>query len=47
MFGSIHDSLVPRFDFGSVIARLFKGVLSELLDCKIGIQNALNCALIL
>ena len=42
--GSIHDSLLPRFDFGSIITHLFQGALSELLDCKIGIQNALNCA---
>ena len=37
------DSLLPRFDFGSIFAYLFQGALSELLYCKIGIQNALNC----
>ena len=44
LFGSIHDSLLPRFDFGSICAHIFQGALSELLYCKIGIQNALNCA---
>ena len=34
----------PRFDFGLIIAHLFQGALGELLDCKIGIQNTLNCA---
>ena len=40
---SIHDSLLPRFDFGSNCAHLFQGALRELLYCKIGIQNTLNC----
>ena len=42
-FGSIHDSLLLRFDFGSIFAHLFQSAVSELLDCKTGIQNALNC----
>ena len=37
------DSLLPRLDFGSISAHLFQGALSELLYCKIGIQNTLNC----
>ena len=32
------------FDFGSIIAHLFQGALSELLYRKIGTQNTLNCA---
>ena len=39
--GSIHDSLLPRFDFGSIFAHLFQGTLSELLYCNIRIQNSL------
>ena len=38
-----HVSNLVRF-LHNFFAHLFQGVLSELLYCKIGIQNALNCA---
>ena len=41
-FGSIHDSLLPSFDFGSIFAHPYRDALSELFYCKIRIQNALN-----
>ena len=46
-FGSIHDSLLPHFDFGSIFVHVFQGALSELLYCKIRIQNSLKCALLI
>ena len=30
-FGSIPDSLLPHFDFGSIFVHVFQGALSELL----------------
>ena len=42
MTGSIQDSLLPSFDFGPIFAHLFQGALSELLCCKIRIQNSLK-----
>ena len=42
MTGSIQDSLLPSFDFGPIFAHLFQGALSELLYCKIRIQNSLK-----
>ena len=44
---SIHDSLLPCFDFGLIFAYLFQGALSELLYCKIRIQNSLKCAFLI
>ena len=44
MTGSVHDSLLPRFDFGSIFAYLMQGALSELLYGKIRIQSSLKCA---
>ena len=35
---------MPSFDFGSIFTHLFQGALSELLYCKIRIQNSLKCA---
>ena len=43
----MHDSLLPRFDFGSTFAYLFQGALSELLYCKIRIQNSLKSAFLI
>ena len=36
-----------RFDFASIFAYTFQGALSELLYCKIGIQNSLKCAVLI
>ena len=47
MFGSIHYSLLPCFDFGLIFAHLSQGVLSELLYCKIRIQNSLKCVFLI
>ena len=49
MTGSVHDSLLPRFDFGSIFAYLMQGahavkLCSELLYGKIRIQSSLKCA---
>ena len=44
MTGSVHDSLLPRFDFGSIFAYLMQGALSELLYGKIRILSSLKCA---
>ena len=38
-----HVSILVRF-LNNFFDNLLQGVLSELLYCKIGIQNALNCA---
>ena len=46
-FGSIHDSLLPSFDFSSIFADLFQGALSDLLHCKIRIKNSLKCAFLI
>ena len=39
--------MLPHFDFGSILADLFQGALSELLHCKIRIKNSLKCAFLI
>ena len=36
--------MIPRFDFGSFFAYLFKSALSESLYCKLKIQISIRCA---
>ena len=46
-FGSIPESLLPHFDFGSIFVHVFQGALNELLYCKIRIQNSLKSAFLI
>ena len=41
------EIVMPSFDFGSIFTHLFQGALSELLYCKIKIQNSLKCAFLI
>ena len=45
--GSIHNSLLPCFNFGSIFAHLFQGAPSELLYCKIRIRDSLKCTFLI